>query len=186
MIVTVPNPVLTTPTKKVGKVDKRILDIVSHMKQTLIDTDNPKGVGLAAPQIGIPFSIFITRPKENSLVRVFINPVILWHSDDLSEIQREDNSSSKKAREKKLEGCLSIPNVWGYLKRPSKVRLRYMDIQGVIREDQFSGFEATIIQHETDHLNGILYTMKVMEQKQKLYEIEKDEKGEEKLVEIQL
>jgi peptide deformylase len=185
MIVTVPNPVLTNPSKKVERIDKKVLDIVDRMKQTLIDTDNPKGVGLAAPQIGVSLRIFITRPTEKSPIEVFLNPEILWYSPDKSEIQR-DLESKSKGKDKKLEGCLSIPHVWGYLKRSSTVRLRYMDITGKTQEKEFSGFEATIIQHETDHLNGILYTVRVMEQNEKLYEFETDEKGEEKLVEIKL
>ena len=61
-----------------------------------------------------------------------------------------------------------------------------MDMQGCIHEEDFEGFMATIIQHETDHLNGILFTKRVMEQKEKLYNIEENEKGEERLVEIEL
>jgi peptide deformylase len=185
MIVTAPNPVLTKAAKRVEKIDRKILDLVAFMKKTLIHTNNPKGVGLAAPQIGISLQIFITRPKDTSPIETYLNPEIIWKSADVAEIQR-DSESKSKAKEKKLEGCLSIPNVWGYLKRPSKVRLRYMDIKGQIQEKEFSGFEATIIQHETDHLNGILYTMRVLEQKQKLYEIETDDKGEEELVEIKI
>ncbi len=186
MITTVPNPVLTKPAKKIGKIDKKVLSIVNEMKKTLIETDNPKGVGLAAPQIGIPLAIFITRPKENSTPDVFINPEIIWVSSQLSEIIREENGKPSLRKEKKLEGCLSIPAVWGYLKRPAKVRLRYMDMEGKQQVQEFEGFMATIVQHETDHLNGILFTQRVLEQKQKLYKIEENEKGEEKLVEIEI
>lgn len=185
MITTVPNTVLTTPAKKVERIDKKILDIIARMKKELIETDNPKGVGLAAPQISVPLRIFITRPTERSPISVYLNPEITWYSPEVSEIQRISGGKSK-AKEKKLEGCLSIPKVWGYLKRSSKVRLKYMDINGVFHEEDFSGFEATIVQHETDHLNGILYTMRVMEQKEKLYKINYNEKGEEELEEIKL
>lgn len=186
MIITVPNPVLTTPVKKVGKIDKKIQKIIDRMKKTLMETNDPKGVGLAAPQIGIRLAIFITRPKENSNIDVFINPEIIWKSSQVSEIVREDNGKPSIRKEKKLEGCLSIPNIWGHLKRPTKVKLRYMDIQGKIQEKEFEGFMATIVQHETDHINGILFTQRVLQQKEKLYRIEEDEKGEEKLVEIEI
>ncbi|MBI5451931.1 peptide deformylase [Candidatus Gottesmanbacteria bacterium] len=186
MIVSVPNPVLTTPAKKVKRVDKKILSIIREMKKILLQTDNPKGVGLAAPQIGIPLAIFITRPKEKSTIDVFINPEIIWKSSKLSEIVREEDGKPSLRKEKKLEGCLSIPNIWGHLKRPTKVKLRYMDIQGKIQEKEFEGFMATIVQHETDHLNGTLFTQRVLQQKEKLYRIEEDEKGEEKLVEIEI
>lgn len=184
-IVQVPNPVLTTPTKKVAAIDKKVLDIIDRMKNTLSQTDNPKGVGLAATQIGIPLSIFITRPKENSVIRVFINPQIIWKSDSVSELIREEEGKSLK-KEKKLEGCLSITNIWGHLLRASRVKLKYTDITGTVREEEFSGFMATIVQHEVDHLHGILFTQRVMEQKEKLYEIHTDDKGEEKLVEIEI
>lgn len=186
MIVTAPNTVLTTPAKKVKKIDKKILQIVAQMKKTLTETDNPKGVGLAAPQIGIPLAIFITRPKENSNIDVFINPKIIWQSSQVSEIIREEDGKSSLRKENKLEGCLSIPNIWGHLKRPIKIKLRYMDIAGIWREKEFEGFMATIVQHETDHLNGTLFTQRVLQQKEKLYRIEEDEKGEEKLVKIEI
>lgn len=187
MIVSVPHPVLTTPAKNVGKIDRKILDIIAQMKKTLLEKTNPKGVGLAAPQIGIPLKIFITKSTEESGIEVFINPTIMEFSKEKSEIKRPRGNKTKgTVREKKLEGCLSIPNVWGYLKRSSKVILRYTDIKGIIREKGYSGFMATIIQHETDHLEGILFTRRVLEQKQKLYRIERDEKGEETLTEIEL
>lgn len=184
MITLIPNPVLTRPAKKITKIDKRILNIISKMKQALLSAKNPKGVGLAAPQIGEPYSIFITKPNDKSAIDVYLNPEILWKSDTLSEILREGDNKSDIKREKKLEGCLSIPNVWGYLKRHSKVKLRYMDIYGKTQEKEFSGFLSTIVQHETDHINGVLFTQRVLEQHEKLYEIQNDEKGEEKLVEL--
>lgn len=177
MITQIPDPVLTQPAKKVQKIDRKILSIIERMKKTLIEADKPKGVGLAAPQIGVPYRIFIVRPKEDSLITVFINPEITERSKDLSEIKRAGN---------KLEGCLSVPNIWGHLKRPSRVKLRFMDINGKMQEKEFSGFLATIIQHETDHLDGILFTKRVLEQKEKLYETEEDDKGNEKLVEIKI
>jgi peptide deformylase len=185
-IVQVPNPVLITHTKKVTVIDKKVLDIIDRMKKTLSITDNPKGVGLAATQIGISLSIFITRPRENSVIRAFINPQIIWKSDELSELVRDEGEGNSIRKEKKLEGCLSINNIWGHLLRASHVKLRYLDPTGQTKEEKFSGFMATIIQHEVDHLNGILFTQRVMEQKEKLYEIHTNDKGEEKLVEIEI
>lgn len=193
MIVYVPDPVLSLPSKTVGLIDKKILDVVSQMKRTLIEKVNPKGVGLAAPQIDIPLKIFITKPEENSEMDVFINPEIIEYSKDLAEIERPSSANLPAGRQelssgkgKKLEGCLSIPNVWGYLKRPKTVKLKYLDINGQVQTKVFSGFMATIVQHETDHLNGILFTQRVLEQKQKLYRIESNEKGEEKLIELEI
>lgn len=186
MIITVPNKVLTTPAKPVGKIDKKIKQIIQQMKVDLVYKKNPKGVGLAAAQIGVSLCIFITKPTETSPVEVFINPQITWRSKDLAEIERPKSTKPSLRRERKLEGCLSIPNVWGYLKRPRIIKLSFMDENGKTKEKEFSGFLATIVQHETDHINGILFTQRVLEQKQKLYRIEEDDDGEEELVEIEI
>lgn len=186
MIITVPNPVLTTPSKRIEKIDKKIRLIIARMKRELTQTDHPKGVGLAAPQIGVSLCIFITRPTEKSPIEVFLNPQITWSAKDLGEIERPQSDRQSLGKDKKLEGCLSIKNIWGYLKRPKKVKLRYLDEAGNIAEKEFEGFMATIIQHETDHLNGILFTQRVIAQKEKLYQTEIDENGKEKLVEIEI
>lgn len=187
MITKIPDPVLTIPAKTVVNIDKKILGLISQMKKDLINSNNPKGVGLAAPQIGVSLRIFITRPTEKSAIGAFINPEITAKSKEISEINRiVENANSNIAHEKKLEGCLSIPNVWGYLKRSTTVRLRFMNLDGQYKEAEFKGFMATIVQHETDHVNGILFTQRVLEQNQKLYRIEKNEKGEEKLIEIEI
>lgn len=186
MIVKVPDPVLSAPAEPVKKIDKKILSIIDRMKKDLVHTRSPKGVGLAAPQIGISLRIFITRPDLTSLINVFINPEIISKSEELSEINRIDKDPENKTHKKKLEGCLSIQNVWGYLKRSSWVKLRFINISGEIEEKIFTGFMATIVQHETDHLNGILFTQRVFEQHQKLYRIEKDSENNDKLVAIEL
>lgn len=187
MIIKAPNPLLTTPAKKVKKLDKKVLQVIEKLDQILVRSNKPKGVGLAAPQIGISLAIFIAKPYTESPVEVFINPEIVWQSMEMAFIKRKKSSSNKSIKSaKKLEGCLSIPNVWGRLKRPEKVRLRYMDLNGKQKEKEFEGFMATIVQHEVDHLNGILFTQRVLEQEEKLYRIEEDEKGEEKLVEVEI
>lgn len=186
MIVQAPHPVLTSPAKAIGKIDKKVLEVIEEMKSTLIGTRNPRGVGLAAPQIGKSLQIFITRPKLKGPIDVFINPKIVWKSGETQEIEREEKSDKKEKDEKKLEGCLSINNVWGHLRRASKVKLQYTDIKGKVNEIEAAGFLATILQHEADHLQGILFTQRVLEQKDKLFRIEEDDKGEEKLVEIKI
>lgn len=144
--------------------------MITEMKATLRTTIKPKGVGLAAPQVGLPYRMFITRPTEKSEIRVFINPEIILCSEDLTEGVPE--------RENKLEGCLSIPNLWGQVKRAATLTLKYTDEKGVTHEEKFSGFMATIIQHETDHVNGILFAQRVLEQKGKFYKtvVNKDKK----------
>lgn len=186
MIVTTPNSVLTSPAKPVEQIDKRVLRIVEDMKQTLIGTKNPKGVGLAAPQIGIGLRIFITRPTESSPIRVFLNPELTFKANTADYVQRPPTKEKSLKTDRKLEGCLSIPNVWGNLKRPQSVRLKYMDIDGQWKEEAFESFMATIVQHETDHLNGILFTQRVLEQKEKLYRIIIEKDGKERLEEIEI
>lgn len=177
-IVSVPHPVLSTSAKTVTSFDKRLARLIEEMKATLLSTRNPKGVGLAASQIGEPWRVFITRPKEESIIRVCINPEIVKRSDDLTDGVPE--------RDNKLEGCLSIPKIWGKVKRAKTLTLRFQDEQGGEHEEQFAGFLATIIQHETDHTNGIVCTQRVLEQKGKLYQAAKDKDGKEVLEELSL
>lgn len=186
MIVSIPNPVLIAKAKKVVSIDKKIRQIIAEMKKTLSVCDKPKGVGLAAPQIGISLQIFIAKPTDETPSEVFINPEIIWKDEKLAEIQRPYEEKPTPRKEQKLEGCLSIPNVWGYLRRSRSVKLRYMDPAGKIQVKKYSGFMATIIQHEVDHLAGILFTQRVLEQREQLYEIQEQADGKEKLVEIEI
>lgn len=177
-IVQVPNLVLTSSAKPITQFDGKLKRIVEEMKATLIATRNPKGVGLAAPQIGLSVRLFVTRPTEKSTIRVFINPDIVKTSERVTDGVPE--------RSNKLEGCLSIPNVWGKVKRMTTLSLRYQDEHGVTYEEEFGGFLATIIQHETDHINGILFTQRVLEQKERLYQVASDDDGKEVLEEIKI
>lgn len=190
-IVKVPNEVLTTPAKAVLTSNKKVLELIEEMKKILLATDNPKGVGLAAPQVGQSVRLFITKPTVKAPFTVFINPQIIWQS--------EEKTDGVPERDKKFEGCLSIPNVWGMVHRAKKIRVKYQQptanpstslrtsYQLTTKTRTFSGFLATIIQHETDHINGILFTQRVLEQKEKLYKVKgKDEKGDDVFEEIEL
>lgn len=178
-IVKVPSEVLTTPSAPVEKVDKRVLELIEEMEKTLIATDNPKGVGLAAPQVGRSIRVFLTKPALKAPFGVFINPEIVWAS--------EEKTIGVPERDRKFEGCLSIPNVWGIVRRHQSIRLSYQTSDGKKHTQTFKGFIATIIQHETDHINGTLFTKRALEQKEKLYKVKgKDEKGEDVFEEIEL
>jgi peptide deformylase len=177
-IVKVPSPVLTDVAKPVVNFDKRLSLLIQNLKETLVATKNPKGVGLAAPQIGESYRVFVTRPTERDAIRVFINPVIVTSSPELTDGVPE--------RTNKLEGCLSIPAIWGRVKRATSLTLKYQDESGNPHEELFKGFIATIIQHETDHLNGTLFTHRVLSQQGKFYQSGKDEEGKEVLEEIEL
>jgi peptide deformylase len=170
-IVTAPNPVLSTKAKSVAKVDFAVLKLIEQMEEALNAAADPIGVGLAAPQVGKSLSLFIAKPTENAKMQAFINPKI---------VKIEDGKVGKaKGKTKKLEGCLSLKDIWGEVERAKAIELDYVDIEGKPHHKKFTGFIATIIQHEVDHLNGILFPKRVLEQKGTLYESKKNSKGED-------
>lgn len=170
-IIHTPNPILITPTKEVRSVDRKIKQIVVDMKDALIKADNPKGVGLAATQVGVALRIFIMRPEESDLITVCINPVFKMKTKKmLKGIPGSGN---------RLEGCLSIPQIWGLVHRHQSVTITYLDETGKKQEKSFSDFPAIIVQHEMDHLDGILFPRRVVEQKGTLYKPGKGDKGED-------
>jgi len=147
-----PNDILKQKTKDVKKVNKEIRRIVNEMKKIMKKNN---GVGLAANQIGLDLSIFIA--ENGNKILTFINPKIL-----------------KLEGEKILleEGCLSLPNIWGKIKRYPKIEVEYLDLFGKRKKIKAQGLLAQIIQHEIDHLNGILFA----ERAEKLYKIEEIDK----------
>lgn len=173
-IINVPNKILNSSTKRVVNFDKKLSNLISDMKQALLAAKNPKGVGLAAPQIGEPWKVFVTKPASKDPIRVFINPEIVNQS--------AQNTSLKD--EEKLEGCLSVPKIWGEVKRASEITIKFQNEKGTWLTESFTGFMSIIIQHEMDHLNGTLFTHRVLEQSGKMYQTIKDARGKEALEEI--
>lgn len=190
-IITTPNEVLVREAKPVKSFDKKLKQILNGMQETLLATIDPIGVGLAAPQVGLSLRIFQMKPTKKSEVTSYINPVIVKFSDGQSvpEFINSEKVEKKKpegSKDKLLEGCLSIPQIWGNVERKKEVTLLWQDEDGRKHQEDFDGFEAVIIQHEMDHLNGILFTKHVMEQKEKLYKSHKNENGEDEFEEIKL
>ncbi len=183
-IVTAPNPVLSQKAKPVKKVNKEIKRIIQDMITALNQATDPIGVGLAAPQVGLPLQIFITKPTLKSKISVFINPKVIKTSEQA--VKKEIKPKPKRNKPLKLEGCLSIPNIWGEVKRKPSIRISYLDENGNKRVKTFTGFMATIIQHELDHLQGVLFPKKVIEQKNTLFKSTKDEKGQDVFEEVNL
>lgn len=177
-IISVPNKVLLTSTKLVTKIDDKIKELVYDMEKTLVAQKDPIGVGLAANQVNQPLSIFIIRTSKKAKTKVFINPSIISRSDPASRVRPYKRTKKKPV---KLEGCLSIPRIWGPVKRASKILLEYQNTTGAVIRGWFQGFEATVIQHEMDHLKGIVFTQRSMEQGQKIY---KEINGELKEIEV--
>lgn len=193
-IVQAPNLVLSTIAKDVGKIDKSITALLKNMEEALLKATDPEGVGLAAPQIGKSLQIFIVKESPDAELKTFINPKIESFNDKPKEKKPVDKEEAKVPIDKKgkkekgvqLEGCLSLQDIWGVVKRHDEVTLSYEDETGKKHKRTFDGFMGVIIQHETDHLNGILFPKRVLEQKQKLYKSIKNKKGETEFEEMEI
>jgi peptide deformylase len=141
-IIILPDKRLRLVSEPVAKVDSEIRKLVEDMFETMYDAP---GVGLAAIQVAAPKRIItadIARKDEPKQPQVFINPEILWSSEEQSSYE---------------EGCLSIPEYYEEVERPAKVKVRYMDLDGKTQEVEAEGMLATVLQHEIDHLNGVLF-----------------------------
>jgi peptide deformylase len=187
-IITAPNPILSSAAKPISRVDSSVVRLIEQMKKVLIATTDPKGVGLAAPQVGKPLQIFIAKPTDKSKILVFINPRIVASSRyQVLRIKKDSIHDTRyKIHDTKLEGCLSLPTIWGPVLRASSLTLTFLDEQGIPHKQKFVNFLATIIQHEMDHLMGILFPKKVLEQKGTLYKSHKNKKGEDEFEEIEI
>ena len=166
------NSILRVKSKPVPSVDKKVRDLIRDLKDTLGIQKDPEGVGLAAPQIGKNLQVFICNYKNFS--RVVINPRIVKISSLKSQI-----SNPKKEI---LEGCLSLPYYYGPLKRAKAVKVEYLNEQGEKVIEEFKDFDAQIILHEIDHLNGILFIDHLLKEKKPLYKVEGEEWEEVELI----
>jgi peptide deformylase len=149
-ILTVPNPLLKQVSKNVDAVDDRLRALMDDMLETMYAAP---GIGLAAIQIGEPVRVIVMdlqekpegAPEDAEGVknpRYFVNPEIVWSSEELAPYE---------------EGCLSVPEIYDEVLRPARVRIKYLDYNGNPVEEEASGLFATCIQHEMDHLNGVLF-----------------------------
>jgi peptide deformylase len=142
-ILTVPDPRLKSVSKPVeGPVTDAHRALMDDMLETMYDAP---GVGLAAIQIGVPLRIIvmdIEGKDEPKKPRYFVNPEIVWASDELKVWE---------------EGCLSVPEIYDEVERPDRVRIRYLDYDGKAVEEEADGLFAVCIQHEMDHLEGVVF-----------------------------
>ena len=141
-LVILPDPVLRLVSKPVERVDAPLLKLADDMLETMYDAP---GIGLAAIQVGEPLRMLVidlAKEGEPPAPQVFINPEILEKSDERSVYE---------------EGCLSIPDYYAEVERPAKVRVGYLDRDAKHREVEAEGLLATCLQHEVDHLNGVLF-----------------------------
>jgi peptide deformylase len=141
-LVILPDPILRLASRPVERVDAPLLKLADDMLETMYDAP---GIGLAAIQVGEPLRMLVidlAKEGEPPAPQVFINPEILEKSDDRSVYE---------------EGCLSIPEYYEEVERPAQVRIRFTDLDGKLHEEDAEGLFATCIQHEIDHLNGVLF-----------------------------
>jgi len=148
-------PVLKRKAEPIELDIEKLSPIIQDMYETMYHC---KGVGLAAPQIGLPIRLFIIDSSkvnddderkdksEDGIKEVFINAQIIHESGGMVSIE---------------EGCLSIPNVYGHVERERTIRIRYYDDKLELQEKEFTGFTARVIQHEYDHIEGILFVEKL-------------------------
>ncbi len=159
-LINITDPRLRKKSKKVDKIDKKVKRLIADMKETLEIQNDPEGVGLAAAQVGKNVQIFIMKPEEELVV--IINPEVISKS--------KVTKKQLKGKTEVMEGCLSLPHYYGPLHRSKEVTLRYMNEAGHDITKIFKGFTAQIILHEIDHIEGILFVDRMLEQKQPLYE----------------
>ena len=141
-ILTIPDPVLRKLSEPVERVDDELRTLMDDMLATMYDAP---GVGLAAPQIGILRRVIVmdaARDDEPNAPIVMANPEILERSEEMRVHE---------------EGCLSIPEVTADVERPAITRVSYLDRDGQRQEAELEGLLSTIVQHEIDHLNGVLF-----------------------------
>jgi peptide deformylase len=141
-IIKLPDKRLRLKSEPVKRIDAGIRKLVDDLFETMYDAP---GIGLAAIQIGIPKRVVtmdLSKKEEDHEPQVFINPEVIWKSDETSKYE---------------EGCLSIPEYYEEVERSAKVKVKYLDLEGKAREIEASGLLATCLQHEIDHTDGILF-----------------------------
>ena len=141
-ILTAPDPRLKLISKPVAAVDDDLRALMDDMLETMYDAP---GIGLAAIQVGVPQRVIVmdlAKKDEPPQPAYFVNPEILWRSDELSSYE---------------EGCLSVPEMYDDVQRPARIRARWLDYHGQPVETEADGMLATCLQHEMDHLEGVLF-----------------------------
>ncbi len=167
-VVKAPNTKLRVQTKPVKKINPALLQTLKEMVKLTKTFKDPEGVGLASTQVGLEESFFVAKNGEKFMS--VINPKIV---------------SLGKRTKQYFEGCLSVPNMWGEVKRATSIKVTYQDNQGKTITVPLKGVLAWIFQHEVDHLNGILFSDRVLEQKGKFYKFTgKDKAGTDLFQEV--
>jgi peptide deformylase len=141
-ILTAPDPRLKAVSEPVAKVDAEIRALIDDMIETMYGAD---GIGLAAVQIGVPKRVLVMDIDQKDGKRnpiAYVNPKILWASEEMAVFE---------------EGCLSVPEIWDEVERPAKIKAEYLDRDGKRHEIEAEGLLAVCLQHEMDHLEGVIF-----------------------------
>ncbi len=166
-ILTIPNDKLRQRSEEITSFDKSLANLITDLSETLDSQTDPPGLGLSAPQINVFKRVFVAKIKNR--IKAFVNPLIVKLS---------------KKEVTYLEGCFSVPDFYGHVIRPAEIELKSCDMQGKKSKKNYRGLPARIIQHEIDHLDGVIFIDHVHAQNGKVFKVEKDKKGQEQLVEI--
>ena len=137
-----PEAILRKTAKPVAEFNAELKKLADEMSQIMYQDD---GIGLAGPQVSQSKRIIVVGLGSNKY-KAYINPEITFFSKDKTSTE---------------EGCLSLPKIFGMVTRPKKIHLKYQDLQGKIIKEKIKGIDAVVIQHEVDHLNGILFIDRV-------------------------
>jgi len=155
---TYPDPILKQVADPVGEIDETISEVIQDLVDTMVDSGH--SVGVAAPQIGVLRRIVVVDVSKSKLGKEnnhgllqMINPIII------------EKSGSKTMR----EGCMSVPDYTGNVTRAERIVVEFVNLSGQLRVIEASGFEAVAVQHELDHLDGLLFLDRVSSLKTDLY-----------------
>ena len=152
-IIIAPDPRLKVTCEPVAAVDAGTQRLMDDMLATMYDAP---GIGLAAPQVGVARRIIVvdaSKDPDNPKPYQMANPEVVWASDELVDYE---------------EGCLSLPEHYSDVTRPARVRIRYLDRTGAPQEVEAEGLLATALQHEIDHLDGVLFVDHISKLKRNL------------------
>ena len=141
-ILIIPDPLLKTVSAPVERVDGRVRELMDDMVETMYAAP---GIGLAAIQVGVPERLVVmdvSRDEDDRQPLYLVNPEMVWASEEKSVYE---------------EGCLSIPDYYEEVERPAECKVRFLDRDGAEMEMHCSGLLSTCVQHEIDHLNGVLF-----------------------------
>ena len=141
-IIHVPDPLLKTVSRAVEQVDDDLRKLMDNMLESMYAAP---GIGLAAIQVAVPRRLLVIDTEgdaSNPQPKFIINPEVVWESDDISVYN---------------EGCLSVPDQYAEIERPANIRLKYIDYFGKSQEEEMGGLLATCVQHEIDHLDGVVF-----------------------------